>query len=92
MEVLFLAYARLWVMLYGQQRKPSDAEIYVRPVRGSTLAKIRKEFCELLAEHGGSVAGVPNDIDRHEMGFCEEEWADFLRRLGVDDEGKGREK
>ena len=92
MEVLFLAYARLWVMLYGQRRKPSDAEICVRPVRGNTLAKIRKEFCELLAEHGGSVAGVPNDLDRHEMGFCEEDWADFLRRLGADEEGHDDKK
>ena len=91
-EVLFLAYVKLWTTLYGQRRKPSDAEICVTPAPANTLAKIRKEFCELLAEHGGSIAGKPNDVDRQGMGFCEEDWADFLRRLGVDEETHGNKE
>ena len=91
MSVLLCGWALLWSEMYAKRRRRDTSEKCVKPARADTFARICAEFSELLAQHGASTAGLPTDIDGIQLGLNQQDWADFLKRLGLGEEQKHEE-
>lgn len=91
MDVLFFGYVRTWALLYAGGKRRTAAEKCVKPARADTLARLSREFADLLAQHGASPAGPITAMDRLALGFDEQSWADFLKKSGFDEEDQKHE-
>jgi len=85
-------------------RRRSQTTMLVSPQHGSDmLARMFHEFDRMMEADAtatlrsppvpgsdrSSIDGcTPNDAERIKFGFDKDEWQDFLRRLGMDDDGK----
>lgn len=80
LSILAFGYALAWVEI-AKGRRRSKRESQVTPGKSATLDKICREYSELIRRcHAGSDG--PNSQDRLSLGMNEQEWSQFLKRMG----------
>lgn len=96
MPLILFGHILAWAQIldaYGRQRKGS---IVVVPGASDLFAQIIREFEQLTRWPGSSGSGpsgdqsdssqLPTSLDRLCFGLNDAEWADFLRRTGLDEQ------
>ena len=90
MPVLFFGYviAQFLILNSEKRARRSTAEMQVTPGESSSLSTFVQSFQKLMAEQMPAVSETPSDVERLSFHMTEQEWADFLRRMGFSEDQK----
>ncbi len=88
MPVLFFGYviAQFLILNSEKRARRSTAEMQVTPGESSLLSRFVQGFEKLMAEQMPAAMDLPSDVERLSFHLTEQEWADFLRRMGFSED------
>ena len=88
MPLLFFGYvvAELLIQTSEKRARRSKAERQVIPGQCELLSTFARQFEKLMAEDMAVANDAPSDVDRLSFDLTEQEWADFLRRMGYSED------